>query len=162
MRLVLAQAKGMAVRIAYSAPNRAASAQFAVANFVDSTVDSQSGTVEFRALVGNEDFSLWPGESLDVGVTLNQLHSVVVVPREAVNSGLEGDYVYAIRRSAKANRVPVIVLNDDGVRDAISGAIGTNEQVVTEGQFRLAPEMRVSVLNAPAPPVSVSDAGDAQ
>jgi multidrug efflux system membrane fusion protein len=160
IQLVLAQAKGKAVRIAYSVPNSAGAARVAEADFVDSTVDAQSGTVEFRALVGNDDLALWPGETLNVRVDLRQLKNAIVVPREAVNSGPDGDYAYTVDRNGKVARVAVILLNDDGDRDAVSGALGPDEPVVTEGQFRIAPGMQVAVTNEPARPVSVSDARD--
>lgn len=160
MQLVLAQAKGRSVRIAYSVPNSNGAQKEAPADFVDSTVDSQSGTVEFRALIGNEDLALWPGETLNVRVRLERLRNVIVVPREAVNSAPEGDYVYAVNRNERVLRIPVVLLNDDGSSDAVSGPLTPGERVVTEGQFRIAPGMSVSVMSRPAPPVSVSDAGD--
>src|SRR6185312_11272647 len=160
IQLVLAQAKGKAVRIAYSVPNSAGAARVAEADFVDSTVDAQSGTVEFRALVGNDDLALWPGETLNVRVDLRQLKNAIVVPREAVNSGPDGDYAYTVDRNGKVARVPIVLLNDDGARDAVSGALSPDEPVVTEGQFRIAPGMQVAVTNEPARPVSVSDARD--
>ena len=160
MQLVLGQAKGKSVRITYSVPNSRGADRVAEADFVDSTVDSQSGTVEFRTLVGNEDLALWPGETLNVRVVLKRLDNVIVVPREAVNSGPDGDYAYALDRSNRVLRVPLVLLNDDGSRDAVSGALSADEPVVTEGQFRIAAGSRVSVMNQPARPVSVSDAGD--
>lgn len=160
IQLVLAQAKGKSVRISYSVPNSGGAERPAEANFVDSTVDSQSGTVEFRTSVTNEDLALWPGETLKVRVILKRLRSVIVVPREAVNSGPDGDYTYAVDRSEKVVRIPVVLLDDNGSRDAVSGALGPNEPVITEGQFRIAPGMRISVTNRPARPASVSDTRD--
>lgn len=162
MGLVLAQAKGRSLRIFYSEPDADRSERAAAADFVDSAVDSQSGTVDFRALVANEDLALWPGEMLNVRVILKRLRNVIVVPREALNYGPDGDYVYALDRDDKVVRVPVVLLDDNGTRDAVSGRLSLNQKVVTEGQFRLAPGMRVSVVDRPAPPVSVSDTRDLQ
>lgn len=160
MRLVLAQARGKSVRITYSVPNSGTADRVAEADFVDSTVDSQSGTVEFRTLVENRDLALWPGEMLNVRVVLRRLENVIVVPREAVNSGPDGDYAYALDRSDKVLRVPLILLNDDGSRDAVSGSLSADEPVVTEGQFRIAAGLQVSVMNQSARPVPVSDTGE--
>jgi len=146
MQLVLAQAKGKSLRITYSVPNSGAADRVAEADFVDSTVDSQSGTVEFRTLIQNKDLALWPGETLNVRVVLKRLENVIVVPREAVNSGPDGDYAYALDRSDKVLRVPLVLLNDDGFFDAVSGSLSADQPVVTEGQFRIAAGLQVSVV----------------
>ncbi|HEX5207801.1 MAG TPA: efflux RND transporter periplasmic adaptor subunit [Steroidobacteraceae bacterium] len=160
MQLVLAQAKGKSLRISYSVPNSGAANRVAEADFVDSTVDSQSGTVEFRTLIQNKDLALWPGETLNVRVVLKRLENVIVVPREAVNSGPDGDYAYALDRSDKVLRVPLVLLNDDGFFDAVSGSLSADQPVVTEGQFRIAAGLQVSVMSQSARPVPVSDTGD--
>lgn len=160
MQLVLAQAKGKSLRISYSVPNSGAADRVAEADFVDSTVDSQSGTVEFRTLIQNKDLALWPGETLNVRVVLKRLENVIVVPREAVNSGPDGDYAYALDRSDKVLRVPLVLLNDDGFFDAVSGSLSADQPVVTEGQFRIAAGLQVSVMSQSARPVPVSDTGD--
>jgi multidrug efflux system membrane fusion protein len=160
MQLVLAQAKGKSLRITYSVPNSGAADRVAEADFVDSTVDSQSGTVEFRTLIQNKDLALWPGETLNVRVVLKRLENVIVVPREAVNSGPDGDYAYALDRSDKVLRVPLVLLNDDGFFDAVSGSLSADQPVVTEGQFRIAAGLQVSVMSQSARPVPVSDTGD--
>jgi len=160
MQLVLAQAKGKSLRISYSVPNSGAADRVAEADFVDSTVDSQSGTVEFRTLIQNKDLALWPGETLNVRVVLKRLENVIVVPREAVNSGPDGDYAYALDRSDKVLRVPLVLLNDDGFFDAVSGSLSADQPVVTEGQFRIAAGLQVSVMGESARPVPVSDTGD--
>jgi multidrug efflux system membrane fusion protein len=157
--LVLGQAQGNAVRIAYTVDHQA---RFAEANFVDSDIDAQSGTVEFRATVANRDLGLWPGETIDARVILRTLRHAIVVDREAVNSGPDGDYVYAVDKSGEVARIPVAVLGDDGSRDAISGGVDATALLVTEGQFRLAPGMRVAVMSQPARSVSVSGAGTIQ
>lgn len=162
MQLAMAQASGHSVRIAYSVPNSDEPETIAQADFVDSAVNSQSGTVEFRTRVDNHDLALWPGETLTVRVVLKRLPNVIIVPREAVNSGPDGDYIYAVDRSESVLRIPVILLNDDGAQDAVSGSLTPNQPVVTEGQFRIAPGMKVTVENQPVRPVSVSDVRDVQ
>jgi multidrug efflux system membrane fusion protein len=58
--------------------------------FVDNTVDTETAMVAVRARFANDDETLWPGETVDVTLTLATLTNVVVAPSSAVRSGLTG------------------------------------------------------------------------
>jgi multidrug efflux system membrane fusion protein len=47
--------------------------------------------------------------------------------------------------------VPVKVLFDDGVNDAVSGSLQKGDQVITEGQLRVIPGAKVTVSGAKRP-----------
>ena len=64
--------------------------------------------------------ALVPGQLVDVTVALAEIPNATVVPREAVNTGPDGQFVYVVKDGA-AEQVPVKVLFDDGVHDAVSG-----------------------------------------
>ena len=88
-----------------------------------------------------------PGQLVDVTVALAEIPHAIVVPREAVNIGPDGQYVYAVK-DGTAQQVPVKVLFDDGVDDAVSGALKKGDQVITDGQLRVIPGAKVSVSGA--------------
>jgi multidrug efflux system membrane fusion protein len=122
--------------------------------FSSNAVNSQSGTIELRAQFPNSDLSLVPGELVDVVVELDTIRSALVVPRDAVNDGPTGPYVYVIDGN-KADRRAVTVLFDDGLHAAIAGALHPGDQVITEGQLRVDPGSKVHVL----PPARPEDSG---
>jgi multidrug efflux system membrane fusion protein len=66
------------------------------------------------------------------------------VPREAVNTGPDGLFVYVVKDGV-ADQRPVKMLFDDGVNDAISGDVKAGEIVVTDGQLRVLPGAKVSI-----------------
>jgi membrane fusion protein, multidrug efflux system len=118
--------------------------------FVGNQVSSTSGTIELRAIVDNRDHRLVPGEIVNVDVTLNTLPKAVVVPREAVNDGPAGRYVFVVGAGEIAEMRPVTVLYDDGTRMAVRG-VRPRERVIIDGQLRVLPGGKVQVAKPRKP-----------
>jgi multidrug efflux system membrane fusion protein len=116
-------------------------------NFIGNAVTNTTGTIELRASYDNPDMALVPGQLVDVVVALAEIPGATLVPREAVNTGPDGQFVYAIK-DGTAQQVPVRVLFDDGVKDAISGNLKKGDQVIVEGQLRVIPGAKVSITGA--------------
>jgi len=115
-------------------------------DFVGNAVSAQTGTIELRATFNNADLRLVPGQLVNVAATMKHLNRVIVVPRNAVNAGPQGNFVYVVDAESKAQLVPVSVVSDDGTNDAISGNVKAGERVITEGQLRLVPGAQVAIM----------------
>jgi multidrug efflux system membrane fusion protein len=126
-------------------------------NFIGNAVTNTTGTIELRATYLNTDMALVPGQLVNVTVALAEIPNATLVPREAVNTGPDGQFVFAIK-DGRAQQTPVKVLFDDGVNDAISGDIKKGDVVITEGQLRVLPGGKVSISgakkHAAAPPAA--------
>ena len=118
-------------------------------DFITNTVDQRTGTVELRATFQNPDFRLVPGELVDVSVRLDTLRQTTVVPRDSVNIGQDGNYVFIISNDMKAEKRAVTVLFQDQTIAAVGTAIKPGEKVVTDGQLRVTPGTTVSITNNP-------------
>lgn len=118
-------------------------------DFVGATVDSRSGTIEVRATVPNADHRLVPGQFVTAALVLETFRNAVAVPFEAINTGQEGPYVYVVGKDKKAEVRAVTLLYADAGVAAIGAGVEAGEQVVTDGQLRLAPGVTVSIA-APA------------
>jgi multidrug efflux system membrane fusion protein len=116
-------------------------------DFVSNVVDDKTGTVELRATFANTDATLVPGQLVDVGVTLNALRQVLVVPHEAVNLGPNTRFLFIVRDGV-AQMVPVTVLYDDDTKAAVQGAVKAGERVITDGQLRVTPGKPVEILKS--------------
>ncbi|HEY4275941.1 MAG TPA: efflux RND transporter periplasmic adaptor subunit [Rhizomicrobium sp.] len=119
--------------------------EIAPVDFISNTVSANTGTIEVRATFPNTDMRLVPGQSVNVGITLNQVQGATVVPRDAVNVGPDASYVYVVGPDNVVSSKPVKVLNDDGTLDAIQGDVKPGDRVVVEGQLRVVPGAKVTI-----------------
>jgi multidrug efflux system membrane fusion protein len=116
-------------------------------DFISNAVTGNTGTIELRASYPNADLALVPGQLVDVTVALAEIPAALIVPRDAVNTGPDGQYVYIVADGA-ARQVPVKVLFDDGTDDAVQGALAKGQQVIVDGQLRVVPGAKVNVTGA--------------
>ena len=114
-------------------------------DFVGNEVDDKTGTIELRATFDNRDQRLVPGQMIDVAVALNSLKNATVVPREAVNDGPNGRYVFVVTPNNIAVMRPVNVLFDDGTNIAVSGGVKRGDNVIIDGQLRVVPGKEVGI-----------------
>jgi multidrug efflux system membrane fusion protein len=119
-------------------------------DFVSNAVTGTTGTIELRANYANKDMALVPGQLVDATVALAQIPHAITVPREAVNTGPDGQYVYVVNKDGTARQVMVKVLFDDGTDNAISGDVKKGDQVITDGQLRVIPGAKVNITGAKA------------
>ncbi|HKY17558.1 MAG TPA: efflux RND transporter periplasmic adaptor subunit [Rhizomicrobium sp.] len=113
-------------------------------DFISNAVTGNTGTIELRATYPNADMALVPGQLVDVVVALSEIPNATVVPREAVNTGPDGQFVYLVKNGT-AQQVPVRVLFDDTVNDAVQGDLKAGDRVITDGQLRVIPGAKVNV-----------------
>jgi multidrug efflux system membrane fusion protein len=114
-------------------------------SFINNTVDATTGTVLLKALFQNDDEALWPGQFVDVAVTLAVHHDAVLVPAEAIQVGQQGQYVFVVAADDSAQVRPVVPGDRTGSEIVVTQGLTAGERVVTEGQIRLAPGMMVQV-----------------
>ena len=72
-------------------------------DFIDNQIDPASGTFGARATVANKDLALWPGEAVDLTVTLGRHRNVVLVPTVAVQPAAEGSIVFVVTPGKKVD-----------------------------------------------------------
>jgi multidrug efflux system membrane fusion protein len=130
-------------------PNETAAASRGKVAFVDNQVDPTTGTIRVKGAFTNADRRLWPGQFVNVVVTLTTDPSAIVVPTPAVQAGQQGQYVFIVKPDQTADLRPVTVARADGSETVIKEGLAAGETVVTDGQIRLVPGSRVSVKEGP-------------
>jgi multidrug efflux system membrane fusion protein len=111
--------------------------------FVDNSVDTTTGTIKLKGTFPNTDSKLWPGQFVNVSLRLTTIAKAIVVPLRAVQTGQDGEYAYVVGKDMKAEVRPVVTglrLEDQVV---VEKGLQSGETVVTEGQLRIAPGMKV-------------------
>jgi multidrug efflux system membrane fusion protein len=112
--------------------------------FVDNTIDATTGTVKVRAVFPNKDRALWPGQFVVASVTLRELHDAMVIPSQAIQTGPKGTFVFVVKPEMTAELRQVVVERTDGEFSVIAKGLAPGERVVTTGQSRLVPGIKVS------------------
>jgi multidrug efflux system membrane fusion protein len=118
-----------------------------VLTFIDNTVDTATGTIKLKGTFANRGKRLWPGQFVNVVLTLTTQPNAVVVPSQAIQTGQMGQYVFVIKNDLTVESRPVVVgrtLNDETV---VEKGIQPGEKIVTDGQLRLVPGVRVEIKN---------------
>jgi membrane fusion protein, multidrug efflux system len=113
--------------------------------FIDNGVDMTTGMFKLKGTFQNRDRRLWPGEFVDVALELSTQKHAVVVPTKAIQTGQQGEYVYVVRTDSTAESRPVKTAGAYQNLTLISDGLKAGEQVIVNGQLRVAPNAKVIV-----------------
>ena len=113
---------------------------------IDNTVDSGTGTIQLKAIFPNRDTSLWPGQFVNVTLTLGKQDAAVIVPSHAVQAGQQGQYVFVVRPDLIAEVRSVVVGRTLGDKAVIDKGIRPGDRVVTDGHVKLFPGAKVKLV----------------
>jgi multidrug efflux system membrane fusion protein len=119
-------------------------------SFVDNSVDATTGTIQLKATFANPQTILWPGQFVNVLVTLTVQPDLVVIPSQAVQTGQQGSYVYVVRSDATVESRAVRVGRRVDGETVVEQGVSAGEQVVTDGHLRLVSGTRVQIKDAAA------------
>jgi multidrug efflux system membrane fusion protein len=129
-------------------PNMSVAAARGQLTFIDNAVDPATGTIQLKATFPNDGNALWPGQFLQVAVTLSKQPHAVVVPSPAVQTGQNGEFIYVVKADQTVEMRPVTIgIARDG-ETVVESGLKAGETVVTDGQLRLVPGAKVSVQAA--------------
>ena len=113
--------------------------------FVDNAVDRATGTIRLKAVFTNAERRLWPGQFINVALTLTTHSDAVVVPSEAVQVGQEGQHVFVVQPDKRVEVRLVTLGTTSGGEAVITKGLAAGEQIVREGQFLLGPGSRIEI-----------------
>ena len=119
-------------------------------DFISNEVDRTTGTIQLKGRFANADRRLWPGQFVDVSLTLAVQPDAVLVPTQAIQTGQEGRYIFVVGPDQTAEMRPVTVGSSQGGDTVVEQGVQAGEQVVTDGQLGLVPGSRVEVKSPEA------------
>ena len=114
--------------------------------FIDNLVDTTTGTIKLKAVFPNTDRVLWPGQFVNVVMTLRTLAGAVTIPSEAVQSGQKGQFVFVVKPDQTVETRLVTLGQSVDNRIVVEKGVSAGETVVTDGQMRLIPGGRVRIV----------------
>jgi len=113
--------------------------------FVDNQVDAATGTIPLKATFANDDIRLWPGQFVNVNLTLGVQAHAVVVPSTTIQIGQNGPYVFVIKDDSTVELRLVRIDRTVGNRTVVASGLAAGERVVVDGQLRLNNGTRVTM-----------------
>ena len=116
--------------------------------FINNTVDETTGTIDLMATFPNENDALWPGQFVNVALTLLELTNAIVVPSQAVQTGQNGEFIYVVKPDQTVEERPVIIGITYQDETVVQSGLKAGETVVTDGQSRLVPGAKVKITTA--------------
>jgi multidrug efflux system membrane fusion protein len=116
-----------------------------VITFIDNAVDSHTGTIRLKGTFANRERKLWPGQFVNVVLTLTTEPNAIVVPSQAIQTGQEGQYVFVVKQDLTVESRPVVAGRTIDTETVIQKGLHVDEKVVTDGQLRLYPGAKVEI-----------------
>jgi multidrug efflux system membrane fusion protein len=113
--------------------------------FVDNQVDAATGTIPLKATFANDDIRLWPGQFVNVNLTLGVQAHAVVVPGTTIQIGQNGPYVFVIKDDSTVELRLVRIDRTVGNKTVVASGLAAGERVVIDGQLRLNNGTRVTI-----------------
>jgi membrane fusion protein, multidrug efflux system len=139
-------ANGFAVQVVI--PGDEANPGMGRLSLVDNTVDVSTGMVRLKATYQNDDRRLYPGQFVNVVLTLGTENQAIVVPSQAVQAGQDKSFVYVVKADSTVEVRTVKTGATLDTMTVIDDGLKPGEQVVTDGQLRLVPGAKVQQKGA--------------
>lgn len=121
-----------------------------VLTFVNNQVDNTTGTIQLKGTFQNKDRRLWPGQFVNVILTLTTQRNAVVMPSAALQSGQQGQYVFVVKPDFTVESRPVKIARTFNDLAVVAQGVAPGEKVVTDGQIQLIPGVHVELKDRPA------------
>lgn len=122
---------------------------------LDNAIDAATGMLVARAEFANADEALWPGQLCDLKIRLRVDDNLVTAPREAIQVGQRGNYVFVVEGETVKLRVVKIGREQDG-RTVVLEGLQPGETVAVEGANLLTDGAPIAVRKAEAAKASAS------
>jgi multidrug efflux system membrane fusion protein len=141
--------KGPLTVLAYSQDNTMLLDQ-GVLGLVNNEILQTTGSIQLKANFPNPAHRLWPGELVNARLLLDTRHDGLTVPASVVQQGSQGAYAYVVNPDSTVAIRPVKVAQISDGQALIDSGLQANEQVVVDGQYKLQPGTRVTILHGKA------------
>jgi membrane fusion protein, multidrug efflux system len=124
---------------------------------IDNFVDQASATMRLKAMFGNEDERLWPGDFVNARISLEVRRNVLTVPSVAIQRGPDGIFTWVVAQGNIVQARPITSGPTTGDLTIITSGLEAGDRVVVDGQYKLRQNSLVSENAPPAPAIAKRD-----
>src|ERR1700731_3168199 len=117
---------------------------------VNNEILQTTGSIQLKANFDNKANKLWPGELVNARLLLDTRHNGLTVPAAVVQQGPHGPHAYVVNPDNTVAIRPIKVAQIADGQALIDSGLKANDQVVVDGQYKLPPGTRVTMLHGQA------------
>lgn len=133
------------LRVEAVIPNQPTQPEWGTLVFVNNAVDNTTGTILLKAAFPNARRRLWPGQYVNVTLTLSEQRHATIAPSTAVETGQNGNFVYVVKPDDTVAYQPVTIGRVYEGYTVIEKGLTPGETVITDGQLMLYPGAKVQI-----------------
>jgi membrane fusion protein, multidrug efflux system len=115
---------------------------------IDNAIDQATATIRLKAMFDNADERLWPGEFVNARVSLETRRNVIAVPTTVVQRGPQGLFAWIVNADNVAEPRRIELGPASGDLTVINTGLADGDRVVTDGQYKLQANARVTITAA--------------
>jgi len=116
-----------------------------VLTFIDNNVNKATGTINLKGTFTNRENRLWPGQFVNVIMTLATEPNAILVPSQAIQTGQSGQHVFIVKPDSTVEMRTVVTGAMLPGETVVLKGVQAGERVVTDGQMRLIPGAKVTI-----------------
>jgi multidrug efflux system membrane fusion protein len=136
---------GGKLKIKAFSPEKEKDPEEGILTFIDNTVDKTTGTIRLRGTFSNKEKRLWPGQFVNVVLGLSTQSNALIVPSQAIQTGMEGQYIFVVKPDMRVENRPLVAGRSLDGFTVIEKGLKNGEMIVTDGQFQLVPGAKVQI-----------------
>ena len=121
-----------------------------VLGLINNQIIQTTGSIQLKANFPNNLNHLWPGQLVNARLLLDTRHDGLTVPAAVVQQGPNGAYAWVIKPDGAVETRPITVAQISAGQALIDSGLKADEQVVVDGQYKLQPGVRVTILTGKA------------
>lgn len=141
---------GEPLQVSAAIPGAEGEVPSGILSFVDSSVDTATGTIRLKGTFENTNQSLWPGQFVTVTLHLSVDENALTVPSEALQMGQSGYFVYIVKDDSTVEVRNVVPGESWNHLTVMKEGLEAGEQVIVDGLLRAAPGAKVQILTKSA------------
>ncbi|CAM1372477.1 RND family efflux transporter MFP subunit [Tenacibaculum litopenaei] len=114
-------------------------------DFIDNQIDRNTGTIEGRAILENDDYLLEPGMFGKAKIEVSDEHEAIMIPDEVIGTNQSVRFVYVVTKENKVKSVNVELgpLHSNGLR-IIRKGLSPNDVLIINNIQKIRPGMTIA------------------
>ncbi len=118
-------------------------------DFIDRSINSQTGTIALRAVFPNPQGLIKPGNFTNVNLVLMENENGIVIPQGATTQIQGKNFAFVVSNDNKVNRLPIVLGRGVGNKFIVNGGLKIGDRIMLEGFQKFQEDMKISPVMVP-------------